>query len=64
MEKLAISSSNLPENLAETPLRDMIYAYLEEIDENEKALEIYEYFNKEILVKHTTSCFTYIVNKR
>ena len=60
VEKLTIET----ENFGEWPLRDVIFAYLEDIDENEKALEIYQYLTQEILVKHSAHCFTYIVNRR
>lgn len=45
------------------PLRDVIFAYLEAIDENEKSVEIYQYLTQEMLVKHSAACFAYIVNR-
>ena len=47
----------------EMPLRDVIFAYLEAIDENEKSVEIYQYLTQEMLVKHSAACFAYIVNR-
>jgi hypothetical protein len=45
------------------PLRDVIIAYLEAIDENEKSVEIFQYLTQEMLVKHSAACFAYIVNR-
>ena len=59
VEKLTISKAEI----SECPLGDVIFAYLEAIDENEKALEIYQYLTQEMLVKHSTACFAYIVNR-
>jgi hypothetical protein len=61
VEKLTISKN--PENFGEWPLRDVIFAYLEAIDENEKSVEIYQYLTQEMLVKHSAACFAYIVNR-
>ena len=63
VEKLT-THSDQEENSAEImPLRDLLYAYLEEIEENEKAVEIFQFLNQEILGKHATACFAYLVNK-
>ena len=59
VEKLT-KDSDSEENM---PLRDLLYAYLEEIEENEKALEIFQFLSQDILGKHATACFTYLVNK-
>ena len=62
VEKLTISKTET-ENFGEWPLRDVIFAYLEAIDENEKSVEIYQYLSQDMLVKHSAACFAYIVNR-
>ena len=62
IEKLITNDKEEPFNL-NAPLRDVVYAYLEEMDEDEKAWDFFQHFDEKILVENSTTAFAYLANK-
>ena len=66
MEKLLTYDPNEDMHLPRAPLRDYLIEYVRaEQEEDDEKMELFaKFIDEDILVKHATSCFTQIVNRK
>ncbi len=61
-EQMSGKSESEIEFSTKVPLRDVLYAYLDSIDEDEKSLQVMDFMDASILAEHVTSCFAHLAN--